>query len=711
MLFGPIFSLALFATYFPQGVFVLITITVVSQFLVSRSIYYQKDSGALMSLFYADKHEHGLKEANLILGISALTSWIAPCTVWINRNLAGKQGHLITSAFVSVSAYLLSLVYLGLSAEKIDLNGFDNPPIIHCFKSAQAFANKSFHFSQNASFWKLARSTETYSPRVRICSDEEDPTTWLFNQLIVAACLCGVTLLSSFVLFHLSNSRTIYNYLGCSKSFKSYVVEILFDPQSSGKVDDVQPELSIVKELSKGEMLTQSTHFALHFFKWKNKLSDTTQKIFRRICNHLSPEPINLKIWNVEVELELHDRQVTVECPPLHADLFNGNFGLFIALKVLGGNIACTNGSPRNPSFWLKCALLDSFEATLNSDLELSMRRKIEEKISETNCFVLWALKQFIREHNRNDIECAVRENDAKFLRILLDNGYDPNVDIEGKQPLHLAVERGEPECLKILIESQANVHGKDFQGRKPLHYAATKEDAECMKLLVENQTQCVNAQDNNGKTPLHYAAESEAPKCLEILIENKADVNARTNEGATPIYFAAANRATECLKILIGNRADVNAKDNYGSTPLHVSAELENTECLTILIHSHADVNAKCINGKTPLHYAARQGSTDCLKILLQNHADVNARDTNEKTPLHYAADKGANECLKHLIEHQADVNAKDIDGRTPLYYAAKKGAVECLKVLIKSMADVNAADFDGKAPLYYASEIRATE
>ena len=150
-----------------------------------------------------DKNEYGTREAHLILGISALTSWIAPCTVWINRKLQGKRGHVITSTFVTVLTNLIALGCLSILAKHFTFNKVRSPPVIHCFNNSNGFANVSYHFIQNASLWNaITLSTDSEVPKIRICSDGEEPTTVLHNLLPVVACLCGVTLLTSFALFY-----------------------------------------------------------------------------------------------------------------------------------------------------------------------------------------------------------------------------------------------------------------------------------------------------------------------------------------------------------------------------------------------------------------------------------------------------------------------------------------------------------------------------
>ena len=150
------------------------------------------------------------------MGISALTSWIAPCTVWINRKLQGKRGHVTTSTFVTVLTNLIALGCLSILAKHLTFNEVRSPPVIHCFNNSNGFANASYHFIQNASLWNaITLSTDSEVPKIRICSDGEAQTTLLYNLLPVVACLCGVTVLTSFLLFFISDLNGLQKCSEC----------------------------------------------------------------------------------------------------------------------------------------------------------------------------------------------------------------------------------------------------------------------------------------------------------------------------------------------------------------------------------------------------------------------------------------------------------------------------------------------------------------
>ena len=745
LLSGPYFCLSLFASCIPKFTFVPIAVIIFAQYFISKAAHFWRSKKQVVELFYEGRYDFGSKEGNLILGISAMTSWIAPCTVWINRGLPGKQGHLITSAFVTVSAYLMTLLSLGLltSSNGSFFNGLDTPPIFHCFSSTDHFVNKSFHFSQNTSAWKLlSLSADSSSHKIRICSDQETPFLWLHRLLLIGAGLCAVTQLAAILLFHMSNFSSIYKYLGCSKSFRGLVTEYLFLALITHE-EDTKAKLAILEELKRGDEFVRSAQHAEQIFDWRKKISEKDRDLIQEVRDRIISDATSVKVWKCPVQWRSkHENEyedTIIECPPIHAALWNCRFGWFVLFYLLGGKIDHFNGQVRKPTTLL---IYEPISFDVVEIVEVTRMRRSLEK----SPFLARMIKYIARKHGGDYVESATRAGDARLLEILVDNGYNPGiVSAEGQQPIHYAARLGEAECLKILIENRADVAAKDSFGQTPLHVAAGAVwyvNEECLRILLENgadinatdylgktplhsaldhgYTECVkflienqadlNARDKRGKSPLHFAIMclgDNKPQLLTLLVEGQADVNAKDNDGRTPLHDATNNGAVECMQVLMNGQADLNARDENGLAPLHVAALTGNTSCEQILIESQADVNLADNFGQTPLHHAAREGKDECLKILIKSQADVGAVDKQGVTPLHYAARNGHPQCVEILISNKAEVNVKDLEGRTPTLFAALNGKTECLKLLIDSRADVNAKHDSGLTPLHFAANM----
>ena len=86
-----------------------------------------------------------------------------------------------------------------------------------------------------------------------------------------------------------------------------------------------------------------------------------------------------------------------------------------------------------------------------------------------------------------------------------------------------------DPEALKFLIKSGADVNAKGYLGNTPLFYALKnkKTTPEIIRILVEAGAN-VNAEGYMGRTPIICAMrnKSTTPEMFRILIEAGANVN-----------------------------------------------------------------------------------------------------------------------------------------------------------------------------------------
>ena len=181
--------------------------------------------------------------------------------------------------------------------------------------------------------------------------------------------------------------------------------------------------------------------------------------------------------------------------------------------------------------------------------------------------------------------------------------------------PLHWAAALNQPELVRALIDSGADVGAALHDDGKPL--------SDRLKQSMSEVGLDLNF-SRRGYHPSHIAAFTDATEALTALSEAGAEINVKaTNNGWTPLHAAASRNAQEVTAILIERSADINAKENYGWKPLHIAAYTSAGKITVILIERGADILAKDNDGKSPLEVATAQGSQAVVATLRKQLGD----------------------------------------------------------------------------------------
>ncbi len=334
----------------------------------------------------------------------------------------------------------------------------------------------------------------------------------------------------------------------------------------------------------------------------------------------------------------------------------------------------------------------------------------------------------------RTPLMWAVEHGFEEIVRLLCENNADLNVQCTTFRDtaVSLAAEYNRSSCVKILIESGADINPTDYKGWTPLMHASRHGFEEIVRLLCKN-----NAELNVNTTALQDTAVSLAAKhykssCLKILIESGADINQIDYIGWTPLMIAARNGFEEIVRLLCENKADLNVQSDDLNTAVTLASEHDKPSCLELLIKSGADATLKTSSGKTALDIASFSQNKECI-LILQKHMnaptnalwdavisvslddvktaitsgeDINQRDSNGWTPLMQAVNNDSEDIVKYLCGNGANLNVQSLYNEdTAVSLAAQYGKPSCIKILIESGADINLPDYTGWTPLMYAS------
>ena len=149
---------------------------------------------------------------------------------------------------------------------------------------------------------------------------------------------------------------------------------------------------------------------------------------------------------------------------------------------------------------------------------------------------VLWLFAVPAQASTLTDLAKA---GDLAAVATALDNGADIN-ELDGVTALYIAVEAGNIDLAKLLIDRGADVNLPVKFKRTPLYAAAFGGFPDLVKLLLDSGADPM--QLAKSQTVLHVAADTGCFQCVVYLVEAGADVNALTASGTPPLHFAVLN-------------------------------------------------------------------------------------------------------------------------------------------------------------------------
>jgi ankyrin repeat protein len=328
-------------------------------------------------------------------------------------------------------------------------------------------------------------------------------------------------------------------------------------------------------------------------------------------------------------------------------------------------------------------------------------------------CFVT----QTTATQSQDKLYSAIRANDLRQLKTLLDGGASPNEPgPDGITPLMAAAEVGSVDAMRVLIDSRADVNAKNAFGSTALILSAT--DAKKVRLLLDHGAD-VNVAPRSGRTALIIASfANPSADVVRMLLDKGANVAVMDQRKVTPLNAATFGNDTATVRLLLDHGADINTPDTFiGLTPLINASGNRNLEAVKLLLAKGANVNAVSkttdlpriqtgvveFGGWTPLLMAVPFGPPELVTTLMDAGAKVNVQDYRSFSPLMLAAttDHASPEIVKLLLDRNADKQTKTRAGETVSDWASKYGDAGVLRVLAATpRADIATATPTAQSP-----------
>ena len=292
-------------------------------------------------------------------------------------------------------------------------------------------------------------------------------------------------------------------------------------------------------------------------------------------------------------------------------------------------------------------------------------------------------------QRTSSKIFSAVKNNDLKDVRSLLDQGADPNsYDEDGDHLLMFAALYSSADCMQLLIEKGSNVNARNKIDETALMWAV--HDLLKLKLLIQHGAD-VNARAKSGNTPLLITAVGHGNyEAIKLLLDKGADVSVLNNRKENALIRAALFSDTATVSLLLNKGIDINALSSDSTTALLNAALNVNSPVVIHLLEKGADPDKICFFGLTALSASVTFNDLESVKAILKKAKKINVQGGGGFTPLMWAVynDHDNVDIIKALLDKGADVNIKSNDGATALSWALKKGNTNTVALLKKAGA-----------------------
>ena len=338
-------------------------------------------------------------------------------------------------------------------------------------------------------------------------------------------------------------------------------------------------------------VVTTLTHYDAEFRK--NKSGQTPLDLALR--NHQGPIARHLlgHYFSVESSSTSDRKSASRNKHPLIEAAIHGDGRLIQQLK----NEGCINGempldkegnTPLHLAAWHKQAYIIPLLITagIHKALNHKLQTPLSVAFSTNNAATILAFAPLMNA----SLFWAIRNRHVFHVQMILDSGveFEPVEEITGNYPLHIAVQSGQDDSVRLLLNhklpfSQTNT--KNAKQRTPMDEALAR---------LESQDASIDRKTYRS--------------ILKQLLE--------AEDGHT-LFQAARDNKIGLIERLLNAGADINQTDRYGESALHKAAKRGYIEMIHKLKDRGATIDLRNSRSETPCQLARQNGHRDVARLL----------------------------------------------------------------------------------------------